>query len=216
MVSVSTADSVPAPCWSNRTQVEPARVTQVRRHGHSICQQTNQWKGWTPSLSEGVMGCGRRRQGCFRAATAGWREAPEREGRRKKKKAQFSMQEGGRAQPLRRWGKLCWLPAHALPESDANPFNLTMISWMSASLATDTCQVFCADDCEGARVAAQDCNKQRRLQIDFFFFCSDHYYCYYTVCVRWQRLNVRSTLRKCIVSEAPVWDRGAPDTIVTR
>lgn len=140
MVSVSTPDSVPAPCWSSHTQVEPARVTQVRRHGHSICQQTNQWKGWTPSLSEGVMGCGWRRQGCFRAATAGWREAPEREG---KKNAQFSMQEGGRAQPLRRWRKLCWLSAHAFPESDANPFDLTMISWMSASLATDTCQFLC-------------------------------------------------------------------------
>lgn len=55
-----TADSVPATCWSNHTQVEPAWVTQVCRHGHSICQQTNQWKGWTPSLSEGVMDVGGR------------------------------------------------------------------------------------------------------------------------------------------------------------
>lgn len=53
-----TQDSVPATCWSNHTQVEPARVTRGCRHGHSICQQTNQWKGWSPSLSEGVMDVG--------------------------------------------------------------------------------------------------------------------------------------------------------------
>lgn len=71
-----TLDSVPATCWSNHTQVEPARVPRGCRHGHSICQQTNQWKGWPPSLSEGVMDVGgggsSRREGMFCTATAGW------------------------------------------------------------------------------------------------------------------------------------------------
>lgn len=68
---------MPATCWSNHTQVEPARVTRGCGNGHSVCQQTNQWKGWTPSLSERGHGCRWRRwqresRDVSRAATAEW------------------------------------------------------------------------------------------------------------------------------------------------
>lgn len=137
------SEHVPATSWSEHTQVEAAPVTQVCTHGHSICQQTDRWKGWTPGLSEEVVDVGGG-DGDALHSQSRVTQGPLKV-KKKNKKSPFS-RKVGRAQLSRRWRKHSSSPpTHYLNMLEvwwkSNLFNLTMISWTAdsppPSLVTD-------------------------------------------------------------------------------
>lgn len=132
----SMPEHLPATGWSEHTQVQAAPVTQVCTHGHSICQQTDRWKGWTPGLSEGVTdvgGGGGNALHSHSRVTQGpwkWKKNHHSQGRLEEHNSRGG--EGSTAPLLPHITWPCW-------KADANLFNLTMISWMadSPSFVTD-------------------------------------------------------------------------------